>query len=106
FTLKLENGKVMGAFASGKKIEGTLQGNVLHFIARDQNSAIECTATLSGGALSGKFVETFSNDPKDVQENTITAIRMPAPRSGPPQRHEFTPTTFYREFSASPDPVL
>jgi len=106
FTLKLANGKVTGAFASGKKIEGTLQGNVLHFIARDENSTIECTATLSGGTISGKFVETFPNDPKDVQENTIAATRMPAPRNGPPQRHEFTPTTFYREFSASPQPVL
>jgi len=105
-TFKLENGKVTGAFASGKKLEGTLQGNVLHFIARDAYSTIECTATLSGGTISGKFVETPSNDPKDVQESPITATRFPAPRSGPPQRHEFTPTIFYREFSASPQPVL
>ena len=106
FTLKLENDKVTGAFASGRKIEGTLQGNVLHFIARDANSTIECTATLSGDTMSGKFVETSANDPKDVQENTITGTRMPPPRSGPPQRHEFLPTTFHREFSDSPKPVL
>src|SRR5215475_4096975 len=54
-TLKLENGKVTGAFASGRKLEGTLQGNVLHFIARDSNSTIECTGTVSGGTISGKF---------------------------------------------------
>jgi acetamidase/formamidase len=106
FTLKLENGKVTGAFASGKKLEGTLQGNVLHFIARDANSTIECTGTVSGGTISGKFVETVPSDPKDVQDNPITATRMPAPRSGPPQRHEFRPTTFFREFSGSPQPVL
>lgn len=105
-TLKFENGKVTGAFASGKKLEGTLQGNVLRFIARDANSTIECTATLSGSTISGRFVETVTNDAKEVNESTITATRMPSPRSGPPQRHEFTPTTFYREFSASPDPVL
>jgi amidase len=105
-TFKLENGKVTGAFASGKKLEGTMQGSVLHFIARDENSTIECTATLSGGTISGKFVETAPNDPKDAQESTITATRVPVPRSGPPQRHEFTPTTFYREFSASPQPAL
>jgi|GEM_PF-4334476 len=104
-TLKLENGKVTGAFGSGRKIEGTLRGNELHFIARDDNSTIECTATLSGGTLSGKFVETFPNDPKNVQESAITASRIPEARSGPPQRHEFTPTIFYREFSASPQPV-
>jgi len=105
-TLKLENGKVTGAFGSGRKIEGTLQGNQLHFIARDDFSTIECTATLSGGKISGKFVETLRADPKDIQESSITATRIPEPRSGPPQRHEFTPTTFYREFSAAPPPVL
>ena len=105
-TLKLENGKVAGAFASGKKIEGTLQGDVIHFIARDANSTIECTATLNGRTISGKFVETVTNDTKEVNESSITATRRPAPRSGPPQRHEFMPATFYREFSASPDPVL
>jgi len=105
-TVKLENSKVTGAFASGKKIEGTVQGNVLHFIARDDNSTIECTATLSGGTLSGKCQETFANDPKDVQESAITASRFPVSRSGPTQRHEFAPTTFYREFSASPPSVL
>src|SRR5262245_61969890 len=101
FTLKLENNKVTGAFASGRKIEGTLQGNVLHFIARDANSTIECTATLSGDTMSGKFVETSANDPKDVQEHTITGTRMPPPRSGPPRRHEFLPTTFHLQFSAA-----
>ena len=105
-TLKLENGKVTGAFASGKKLEGTLQGNALHFIARDGFSTIECTGTVTGGTISGKFLETVTSDPKDVWDNPITATRMPAPRSGPPQRHEFRPTTFYREFSASPPPVL
>src|SRR6185295_3382654 len=105
-TLKLENGKVTGAFASGKKLEGRLQGNALHFIARDGFSTIECTGTVSGGKISGKFLETFTSDPKEVLDNPITATRMPAPRSGPPQRHEFRPTIFYREFSASPSPVL
>jgi acetamidase/formamidase len=31
---------------------------------------------------------------------------VPAKRAGPPQRHEFVPTTFYRQFSASNPPVL
>src|SRR5213078_4662969 len=72
-----------GRFCFRQEARGTLQGNVLHFIARDGYSTIECTATLSGGTISGKFVETFPNDPKDVQESTISATCMPAPRSGP-----------------------
>src|SRR5215813_185288 len=105
-TLKLENGKVTGAFASGKKVEGTLQDNVLHFTSRDDFSTIECTGTVSGNTMSGKCVETFSSDPKNPQESTITATRVPAPRTSPPKRHDFKPTTFYREFSNSPQPVL
>jgi len=105
-TLKLDNGKVTGTFANGKKLEGTLQGDVLHFTAPDDYSIVECTATLSGGTISGKFVETLRKDPQDVRQSAITATRRPAPRSGAAQRHEFTPTTFYREFSASTQPVL
>src|SRR5947207_13441401 len=76
-TLTLEDGKVTGAFASGKKLEGTLQGNVVHFIARDAFSTIECSGTISGDTLSGKFIETFPKDPKNPQESTITAKRVP-----------------------------
>ncbi len=104
--LKLENGKVTGAFGGGKKIEGTLQGDALHFIARDDFSTIECTATLSSGTISGKFAETLKEEPKNVRQSAITATRRPAPRNGPAERHEFTPTTFFREFSASIQPVL
>jgi acetamidase/formamidase len=105
-TLKLENGKITGAFASGRKVDGTLEGNVVHFIARDSSSTIECTGNLSGNTISGKFLETLADDPKNVTESTITATRVPPPRNGPPRRHEFTPTTFYREFSDVPPPVL
>lgn len=105
-TLKLENGKITGAFASGKKLEGTLEGNVVHFTARDSFSTIECTGTVSGDTISGKFVETLIEDSRNVTDSTITATRVQPPRSGPPQRHEFTPTIFYREFSDAPPPVL
>ena len=36
----------------------------------------------------------------------FTAKIVPARRAGPPQRHEFTPTIFYRQFSAANKPVL
>jgi acetamidase/formamidase len=35
-----------------------------------------------------------------------SARRVPARRAGPPQHHEFVPTTFHRQFSASNPPVL
>lgn len=104
--LKLENGRVTGTFGSGRKLEGTLEGSTLHFTSTQDKDTIECTATLSGGKLSGKFVETSADDPGGKLENSITATRIPAPPSGPPRRHEFTPTKFYRQFSALTPPVL
>src|SRR5215471_6541742 len=68
-TFKVENGKVTGTFASGRKVEGTLEGNVLRFTSREGQSSIECTATINGGAISGKFIETKIDNPKDVQES-------------------------------------
>src|SRR5262245_41101109 len=64
-TFKLEDGKVSGTFASGRKLEGTLQGNVLHFTSREGPSTIECVATINGNTISGKFIETNMNNPKD-----------------------------------------
>src|SRR5205807_7496577 len=37
---------------------------------------------------------------------TWSAKRLPIRRSGPPQRHDFAPTVFHRQFSASIPPVL
>jgi acetamidase/formamidase len=105
-TLKLENGKVSGVFA-GDKLEGTLSGDALHFVARDEeNNTSEFTGVFNGDTIKGKVVETDASDPKDKSENQMTAVRAPQRPAGPPQRHEFTPTTFYRQFSASNKPVL
>jgi len=105
-TLKAEGDKVTGVFA-GDKLEGTLSCGALHFIARDEeNNTSEFTGTFTGTTISGKVVETDASDPKDRSENTMTAVHAPAPRSAAPKRHEFTPTIFYRQFSASNKPVL
>jgi acetamidase/formamidase len=88
-------------------LEGTLKGNALHFVARDdQNNTSEFTGAFDGRTISGQIVETEASDPEDRSENAITAVRAPEARSGPPKRHEFTPTIFYRQFSASNKPVL
>lgn len=105
-TLKVENGKVTGSFA-GDKLEGTLDGNSLHFVARDKdNNTSEFTGVLSGGKITGRVVRSNGSDPSLRDDNTLTATRPQRPSAGPPKRHEFTPTTFYRQFSASNQPVL
>jgi len=86
-------------------IAGTVTGNAIHFTTRSGESSDEYDATLANGVLTGTVVHTQPDDPKPTRYSW-TARRMPAPRSGPPVRHEFVPKTFHRVFSASIEPVL
>src|SRR5215469_12907220 len=105
-TLHLENGKLTGKFW-GDKLEGTLSGSSLHFVARDEkNNTAEFVGEIQGDKITGMVFETDASNPDDKAENEMTAVRPPERKAGPPQRHEFTPTVFYRQFSASNKPVL
>jgi len=104
--LKQEGEKLSGDF-DGDKLEGTLKGNDIHFLAKDeQGGADEGKATLQGGTITGTVVFTHSDDPAHPQAHKFTAELVPARRAGAPQRHEFVPTIFYRQFSAVNKPVL
>lgn len=104
--LKEETGKLIGDFA-GDTLEGTVTGNTIHFVAKDeQGGTEECTATVKDGTLSGTIVFTDAGDPAHPSTHAFTASIPPRRREGVPQRHEFTPTTFYRQFSAANKPVL
>ena len=105
-TLTLQNGKLTGV-VDGDKLEGTVNGNAIHFIARNEdNDTSEFTGVLNGGTIAGKVVGTDGSDPNEKTENELTATRAPERPAGPAKRHEFTPTVFYRQFSASNAPVL
>lgn len=104
--LKEEAGKLTGDFG-GDKLEGTVTSNAIHFVAKDeQGGTEECTATLKDGALSGTFVFTDAGDPTRPEKHSFTATLAPERKAGPAKRHEFTPTVFYRQFSAANKPVL
>ena len=104
--LKEEGGKLTGKFW-GDKLEGTVTGNAVHFLAKDeQGGTEECAATIKDGVISGTFVHKGSDDPEHPDTHSFTATLAPARRAGAPQRHEFTPTKFYRQFSALNEPVL
>ncbi|MGH9774540.1 MAG: acetamidase/formamidase family protein [Candidatus Acidiferrales bacterium] len=104
--LKQEGDKLTGDFG-GDKLEGSLSGNSLHFLAKDgQGGSEECQATVQDGAMSGSMVFTDAGDSAHPTTHQFTAKLVPQRRAGAPQRHEFTPTTFYREFSALNKPVL
>lgn len=104
--LKEEAGKVTGDF-DGDKLEGTVSGNAIHFVARDeQGGTEECTAAIKDGVMSGTIVFMESGNPEHPDKHEFTATRTGERRAGAAQRHEFTPTVFYRQFSAANKPVL
>ncbi|MGA2592251.1 MAG: acetamidase/formamidase family protein [Bryobacteraceae bacterium] len=104
--LNQQGDKLTGDFA-GDKLEGTLTGNSLHFLAKDEHGGTEeLTATLQSGTISGTIVFVDSDDKEHPTTHQFTATLVPPRRTGAPQRHDFTPSTFYRQFSAANKPVL
>jgi acetamidase/formamidase len=104
--LKQDGDKLTGNF-DGDKLEGTIQNGAIHFLAKDdQNGTEECTAKLQGDTISGTLVFADADNPELPISHPFTAKIVPPRRSGPPQRHEFTATVFYRQFSAANKPVL
>jgi len=104
--LKQEGEKLSGNF-DGDKLEGTLKGNSIYFLAKDERSGTdEGKGTLQSGTITGTVVFTHTEDPTHPETHKFAAELVPARRGGAPQRHEFVPTTFYRQFSAANKPVL
>ncbi len=79
--------KLTGNF-DGDKLEGTLTGNSIHFLAKDERGGTEeLTGTIEAGAISGTITFVDADDKEH------------------PSSHRFT-ATFYRQFSAANKPVL
>jgi amidase len=98
--------KITGNFG-GDRLEGALTGNSIHFLAKDeQGGAEELTATVKGGSISGTIVFVDAGDPEHPTSHKFTATLVPERPTAPPQRHDFTPTVFHRQFSATNKPVL
>jgi len=96
FTLKA--GRYEWKFFGGQ-YAGAAQGDSITFKCTDEGKAC--------GELTGRIAESGLSG-----EGTIDGIqiqwsaRRPAPRPATPTLHEFTPTTFHREFSGMKEPVL
>ncbi len=104
--LKQDGDKLTGNF-DGDKLEGTIQSGSIHFLAKDeQNGTEECTAKVQGDTIAGTLVFANGDDPEPPIPHQFSAKIVPHRKAGPPQRHEFTPTVFYRQFSAANKPVL
>ncbi len=102
-TLKVD-GTTLSGSVGRESLEGSLKGNAVRFVLKDEGSTDEYSGTVGGDGLSGTVVHTQAGEKPSTA--TWAATRLPARRNGPPQRHEFIPTTFQRQFSASNAPVL
>jgi acetamidase/formamidase len=110
-TYKLElqqQGDKLTGELGGDKLEGTRNGNSLHFLAKDPNGGWEdVNATIQGDTMTGTAVFADNDDPIHRQTtHSFSAKLVPQRRAGPPQHHEFVPKTFYRQFSPFNQPVL
>jgi amidase len=89
------------------KLEGTLDGNAMHLVAKDNTGGTsKVDAMLKGAVLSGTVVETDGADESHSDRYSFTAIPVREEPRSAPVHHEFSPSVFYREFSASNKPVL
>jgi amidase len=105
-TLEQQGEKLTGDFG-GDKLEGTFAGNSIHFLAKDDEGGTEeLQGTVQDGVMSGTIVFTDAGSAGRADTRPFTAARVPQRAGGPPRRHEFTPTTFYRQFSPANKPVL
>ena len=104
--IEQQGAKITGHF-NGDKFEGALDGNAIHFVATDNSGG---TAKVDGvfkrSVLSGTVVETDGASEPHVSHYSFTAIPVQQLHRVAPVHHEFSPTVFYREFSASNKPVM
>ncbi|SEF75577.1 Acetamidase/formamidase [Bryocella elongata] len=97
-------GKLTGDL-DGDKLEGKLDRGHVTFHAIDPRGGYEdVDATVSAGKMTGKVTwKEVGSD--EIGTYDFTAV-LPQPHTGPPQRHEFVPTEFHRQFSAQTPPVM
>ncbi len=106
--LELEQkGSKLSGKLNGDKLEGTVSGDTIHFLASNENKdTFDVHGTFTGGIVTATMVTTDAAHPDHPYTFSLTAKPAPPLEHRAPQRHDFTPTVFYRQFSALNKPVL
>jgi acetamidase/formamidase len=106
FDLEQKGDKLTGKF-QGDPLEGTTDGSTFQFNAKDSlGGGEQVKGTIVNGELHGEVTESDGGMPAKPQHFTFVAVLRPPRPTAPPQRHEFTPTVFYRQFSPFNKTVL
>ena len=91
----------------GAKLGGVVDGGSIRVEGKDaEGNTVEVKGNLEKAVLSGTVIQTDTHNAMHPAEFRFTAILPTQRGTAPPQRHEFTPTVFYREYSALNKPVL
>ncbi|HEX4167872.1 MAG TPA: acetamidase/formamidase family protein [Bryobacteraceae bacterium] len=92
---------------SGGKLEGSVTGSTVHFVVQNEDKGTsDVNGTLRKGVLTATMVAIDPSKPDHPYTFAFTAKPAPPLQHRAPQRHDFTPTVFYRQFSALNKPVL
>jgi acetamidase/formamidase len=106
FRLDLEqNAQQLTSTFNGTKLQGTITGSHLALTGTGSDGGTSTfDATVQSNTFTGTLTFTYPNDSPTVFKFVATSI--PPLQSTAPQRHEFVPTVFYRQFSPFNKPVL
>ena len=106
--LQLEqNGSKLTGDLDGDKLEGTAGDGAISFVVRGENhDTFEVRGTFAQEMLTGTMVATEAANRSHRYTFSLTGKPAPPVKHGAPRRHDFTPTVFYRQFSALNKPVL
>jgi amidase len=103
--LSQQGEEITGTY-NGAKLQGRLSADRLTLSGKSENgTTVNFAATLQSSHLSGTATVSDPGDPVALNF-PFTATVVPAITHTAPQRHEFTPTVFHRQFSAFNKPVL
>jgi amidase len=105
--LEQSNDKLTGNF-DGDKLEGSITGNSVHVLAKDdEGGSEEVTATVQGDTMSGTVIFVSGSNPAHpVNVKFSGKLAAPYHAIEAPKTQEFAPTAFYRQFSPFNKPVL
>jgi amidase len=104
--LEQQGERLVGKFRS-RKFEGSVKGCNIYFVTKnDRGDTEEVSGVIQEGNLLGSVVTTRAGNTSHPERYRFTGTLALRYLVGPPQRHEFTPTVFYRQFSTLYEPVL
>lgn len=106
--LKVENGKLAASLYrdSDRRLEVSLDGESIRFELKDEDGSISrYTGKFSPETMQGTLTVAHSVWDEGI-ELPWTAKRAPRIRPAPPERYDFVPSQFHREFSNSIAPTL